>query len=205
MSTEFTCFDFDDLAPIDRYKLLIGGVVPRPIGWIGTVDTEGRRNLAPYSFFNVVAGTPPTVLFSPGRRDGAPKDTLANAVATGEFTVNIVDEGLAEAMNLTSGEYAPDVDEFELAGLQTVRGEVVSAPMVAASPVRLECVVTRTVELDDPPTNTVVFGRVVRMHVRSDLLDGTRIDPIGLRAVGRMAGAGYTKTVPGYFEMQRPG
>ncbi len=205
MRADYTAFDFATLQPIDRYKLLIGGVVPRPIGWIGTQDTDGRRNLAPYSFFNVVAGTPPTVLFSPGRRTGTAKDTLANVFATGVFTVNIVDEDLAEAMNLTSGEYGPEVDEFELAGLEAIPGEVVDAPMVAASPVRLECEVTRTVELDDPPTNTVVFGRVLRMHVRSDLLDGTRIDPIGLRAVGRMAGAGYTKTVPGYFEMQRPG
>lgn len=201
---DFTVFDLAELAPIDRYKLLIGGVVPRPIGWIGTRDPDGNRNLAPYSFFNVVAGTPPTVLFSPGRRAGGPKDTLANVLATGEFTVNIVDEDLAEAMNLTSGEYGPDVDEFELTGLEAVTGVAVAAPMVATSPVRLECRLTQTVELDDPPTNTVVFGKVVLMHVRSDLLDGTRIDPIGLRAVGRMAGAGYTKTVPGYFEMQRP-
>lgn len=201
---QFTVFDFATLTPSDRYKLLIGGVVPRPIGWIGTRDPEGRRNLAPYSFFNVVAGTPPTVLFSPGRREGSPKDTLANVLTTGVFTVNIVDEALAEAMNLTSGEYDADVDEFDLIGLEAVPGEVVDAPMVAGSPVRLECEVTQTVELDDPPTNTVVFGRVLRMHVRSDLLYGTRIDPIGLRAVGRMAGAGYTKTAPGYFEMQRP-
>ncbi len=205
MRPEYTPFDFDRLQPVDRYKLLIGGVVPRPIGWIGTQDADGRRNLAPYSFFNVVAGTPPTVLFSPGRRGDRPKDTLANVLATGVFTVNVVDEDLAEAMNLTSGEYGPEVDEFELAALETVQGDVVAAPMVAASPVRLECELTRTVELDDPPTNTVVFGRVLRMHVRSDLLDGTRIDPIGLRAVGRMAGSGYTKTVPGYFEMERPG
>lgn len=204
MNDAKTVFATNDLDGVDRYKLLIGLVVPRPIGWVGTVDENGVRNLAPYSFFNVVAGTPPTVLFSPGRRNGEPKDTLHNVVATGEFTINLVDEALAEAMNLTSGEYGPEVDEFELAGLTTVPGEVVRAPLVMASPANLECRVTRTVDLGDPPSNTVVFGNIERIHVRADLLDGTRVDPLGLRAVGRMAGAGYTRTADGYFEMQRP-
>ena len=204
MNDAKTLFATNDLDGVDRYKLLIGLVVPRPIGWVGTVDENGVRNLAPYSFFNVVAGTPPTVLFSPGRRNGEPKDTLHNVVATGEFTINLVDEALAEAMNLTLGEYGPEVDEFELAGLTTVPGEVVRAPLVMASPANLECRVTRTVDLGDPPSNTVVFGNIERIHVRADLLDGTRVDPLGLRAVGRMAGAGYTRTADGYFEMQRP-
>lgn len=204
MSDTKTIFVANDLDGVDRYKLLIGLVVPRPIGWVGTVDADGVRNLAPYSFFNVVAGTPPTVLFSPGRRNGEPKDSLHNVVATGEFTINLVDEALAEAMNLTSGEYGPEVDEFELAGLSTVPGETVRAPLVVASPANLECRVTRTVDLGDPPSNTVVFGNIERIHVRADLLDGTRVDPLGLRAVGRMAGAGYTRTADGYFEMQRP-
>lgn len=204
MSDTKTIFVANDLDGVDRYKLLIGLVVPRPIGWVGTVDADGARNLAPYSFFNVVAGTPPTVLFSPGRRNGEPKDSLHNVVATSEFTINLVDEALAEAMNLTSGEYGPEVDEFELAGLSTVPGETVRAPLVVASPANLECRVTRTVDLGDPPSNTVVFGNIERIHVRADLLDGTRVDPLGLRAVGRMAGAGYTRTADGYFEMQRP-
>lgn len=199
-----TVFAPGDLAGIDRYKLLIGLVVPRPIGWVGTVAADGTRNLAPYSFFNVVAGSPPTVLFSPGRRRGAPKDSLANVLVTGEFTINIVDEELAEAMNLSAGEYAPEVDEFDLIGLESTPGDVVAAPLLAAAPANLECRLMQTVDLGDPPTNTVVFGTVERIHVRSDLLDGTRVDPLGLKAVGRMAGAGYTRTVDGYFEMERP-
>ena len=199
-----TFLDPSELDPVERYKLLVGTVVPRPIGWIGSVDLDGRRNLAPYSFFNVVAGTPPTVLFSAGRREGAVKDAPANVLQTGEFTVNVVDEGLAEAMNLTSGEYPPEVDESALAGVEMAEGRAVAAPFVVASPAVLECRVVRSVELDDPPTNTIVFGRVVGLRIRSDLLDGTRVDPIGLRAVGRMAGSGYTRTVDGYFEMDRP-
>ena len=205
MSDTKTVFDTADLDGVDRYKLLIGLIVPRPIGWVGTLGEDGVRNLAPYSFFNVVAGTPPTVLFSPGRRGSGPKDSLRNVLATGEFTINLVDEALAKAMNLTSGEYEPGVDEFELTGLTSVPGESVRAPLVVASPANLECRVTRTVDLGDPPTNTVVFGNIERIHVRADLLEGTRVDPLRLRAVGRMAGSGYTRTVDGYFEMDRPG
>ncbi|HHC07452.1 MAG TPA: flavin reductase family protein [Actinobacteria bacterium] len=201
---ETTFLELAELAPIDRYKLLIGAVVPRPIGWIGSVDLEGRRNLAPYSFFNVVAATPPTVFFAPGHRRGRPKDTLANVMATGEFTVNVVDEALAEAMNLTSGEYGPEVDEAALAGLEMRPGRLVAAPYVVASPAVLECKVVELVELGDPPTSTVVFGRILGARIRSELLAEGRVDPFGLRAVGRMAGAGYTRTVDGYFEMERP-
>jgi len=200
-----TTFIPSALEGVDRYRLLTGLVVPRPIGWIGTLGPEGCQNLAPFSFFNVVAGTPPTVLFSPGRRTGTPKDTLANVVASHEFTVSVVDESLAEAMNLTSGEYPPNIDEFAVANLTVRHGDVVAAPLVAEAPASLECRVVHVVELADPPTNTVVFGEVVRIHVRSDLLDGTRVDPRLLRAVGRMAGSSYTRIVDGYFEMDRPG
>jgi flavin reductase (DIM6/NTAB) family NADH-FMN oxidoreductase RutF len=203
--TDTTTFVPSELEGVDRYKLLTGLVVPRPIGWIGTLAPDGRQNLAPFSFFAVVAGTPPTVLFSPGRRTGTPKDTLSNVLASREFTVSVVDERLAEAMNVTSGEYLPDIDEFELANLTSRPGDVVAAPLVSEAPAGLECRVTHVVELTDPPTNTVVFGEVVRIHVRSDLLDGTRIDPVGLKAVGRMSGSSYTRMADGYFEMDRPG
>lgn len=197
-------FNPDDMPGLDRYKLLIGLVVPRPIGWIGTTDGRGNHNLAPYSFFNVVAGTPPTVLFSPGLRDGAEKDSLVNVRATMEFSVNIVTEETAEAMNVTSGDYPREVDEFALAGLTAVPGHAVAAPLVLESKANLECRVTQIVELTDPPTNAVVFGNVVRIHVAADLLDGTRVIPERLRAVGRMAGSGYTRTADGLFEMERP-
>ncbi len=202
--SDTTTFVPSELEGVDRYKLLTGLVVPRPIGWIGTLGPDGGQNLAPFSFFTVVAGTPPTVLFSPGHRAGTPKDTLANVVASREFTVSVVDESLAEAMNLTSGEFPPDTDEFAVANLTARAGDVVAAPLVAEAPAGLECRVTRIVELADPPTNAVVFGEVVRIHVRSDLLDGMRVDTVGLKAVGRMAGSAYTRIADGYFEMDRP-
>jgi len=199
-----TSFDTNALSGLDRYKLLIGLVVPRPIGWIGTVDSHGRRNLAPYSFFNVVAGTPPTVLFSAGRRAGDEKDSLRAVRETGEFSVNIVTETTAEAMNQTSGDYPPNVDEFEVAGLTAVTGDVVRAPLVAEAAANLECRVTQIVDLPQQPTNSVVFGEVVRIHVASTVLDGTRVMPEALKAVGRMAGSGYSRTADGLFEMDRP-
>jgi flavin reductase (DIM6/NTAB) family NADH-FMN oxidoreductase RutF len=197
-----TTFVAADLDEVTRYRLLIGLVVPRPIGWIGTLGPDGVPNLAPYSFFNVVAGTPPTVLFAPGltvRR----KDSLVNAEATGEFSVNVVTEEVSEAMNLTSGDYPPEVDEFALAGLTAVPGEATAAPMVAESKVNLECRVTQIVDVGDPPGAAVVFGEVLRLHVLTDVLDGTRVDHARLLAVGRLAGEGYC-TTRDVFWMPRP-
>ena len=122
------------------YKLLIGCVVPRPIAWVSTVDAAGVKNVAPFSFFMAITGDPPTLAFSSGARKIAPgtrakKDTLANAEATGGFVVNVVDDALAEAMNLTSGEYPPEVDEFAMAGLESAPGVMVQAPRVGAADV----------------------------------------------------------------------
>ena len=197
-------FVADELSPADRSKLMIGLVVPRPIGWIGSVDQTGVANVAPFSFFNVVASTPPTVIFSSGQREDRPKDTLANVAATGGFTVNIATEHTAEQMVASSASVAPSVDEFALVGLTPVPGDVVDAPMVAEALANFECELTRIVEVGDPPRNSVVFGTVLRFHVADHVLDGTRIDPHRLRAVGRMAGIGYTRTVDGYFELERP-
>jgi len=202
---DFTTFTLADLEPIDRYKLLTGLVVPRPIGWIGSLAGDGTPNVAPYSFFNVVSANPPTVIFSAGRRKGALKDTAANVRSTGEFTVNIVTEETAAAMNRTAGEFAPDVDEFSVVGLTSVPGTRVDAPRVGEAAASLECRVAHVVELGNPLGNTVFFGDVLCIHVRSDVIDGTRVDPVALRAVGRMAGAGYVTTADAFFTLDRPG
>ena len=117
-----TAFDTADLEPLAAYKLLIGLIVPRPIAWIGTTSETGVHNLAPFSFFNAVAATPPTLLFSPLGSPGQPKDTLANIRATGQFTHNVVSEDLVEAMNTTAGSYEHGVDEFEIAQLTPIPG-----------------------------------------------------------------------------------
>ena len=203
VTPDFTTFNVADLDSRDRYKLLIGLVVPRPIGWVGTLGPDGTPNLAPYSFFNVVAGTPPTVLFSAGR-SVREKDSYVNARDTGEFTLSVVTEETAPAMIATSGEYGSDVDEFAVAGLTARPGEVIDAPYVAEAKAAMECRVSHIVELGEAPANVVVFGQVLRVHVDTSILDGTRIDPLALKAVGRMAGDGYATTAAGYFEMKRP-
>lgn len=191
-----------DLTGIDRYKLLTGLIIPRPIGWVGTVDDDGTHNLAPYSYFNVVAATPPTVLFSTGRPRGRIKDSLANAIATGEFTLSIVDEDLVDAMHATAVEYQPDVDEFKKVGLTAVPGQVVTAPMVGEAKAALECRVNRIVDLGEPVTASIVFGDVLRLHVAANVLDGTHIDHKALRAVGRIAGTTYVTTADSLFDVE---
>lgn len=186
------------------YKLLIGCVVPRPIAWVSTIDLAGIRNLAPFSFFMGVCGDPPTIAFSSGPREGGRKDTVRNVEAIGEFVVNVVDDAHAEAMNASSGEYPPEVDEFTVAGLQGSPGVRVKAPRVATAPISLECRVAQIVRVGHRP-HSVVFGEVVYMHVRDDLYDARtgRIDVAVLRPVGRLAGHMYSHTHD-VFEMKRP-
>jgi len=191
------------LEPRDRYKLLSGLIVPRPIGWIGTRRPDGTGNLAPFSFFNLVSSSPPTVIFSGGRHADRPKDTVSLAEATGVFTVNIVSEEVAPAMNVTSGTYDADADEFVIAGLTPIPGEVVDAPMVAESPANLECQVVEIVDIGEGGRTRLVIGEVVALHVSDQVLDGTRIDNDALKAVGRMAGNTYVRTRD-RFDMERP-
>ncbi len=183
-----------DLATLDgkeRHKLLSGVVVPRPIGWISTVDENGVRNLAPYSFFQVVSSTPPVVMFSSGKRHGVAKHSATNALATGGFVANIVSADLLEAMNATSIEVAMDVDEFDHANLDATPSERIAAPRVTAAPVALECETLHHYEIPDGG-NVVVFGRVLVAHVRDDLRDENGyIDVRRLDPVARLAGLEY--------------
>ena len=195
--------DPDALAPQDRYKLLTGTVVPRPIGWISTVDGAGHRNLAPYSYFQIASATPPVLLFSAGRRAGVPKDSALNALETGGFVAHVADRALMDAMNLTSVESPRDVDEFELAGLEAVPSETVAAPRVAAAPVAFECELLHHYEIPDGG-NVVVFGRVRVAHLRDDLRDERgRIDIPSLDPIARLAGTVYG-TLGELFDVERP-
>lgn len=195
-------FDLANSEINDRYKLLSGLVVPRPIGWIGTRREDGSNNLAPFSFFNLVSTSPPFVVFSAGRHRDRPKDTPALAELSGEFTVNIVSEDVVEAMVITSGSYGAADDEFAIAGLTPVDGLHVNAPLVAESPANLECRVDQVIELGKGGDRLVV-GEVLVVHAEAGVVDGTRINHDALRAVGRMAGIGYSDT-RGRFEVTRP-
>ena len=189
------------------YKLLTGSVVPRPIGWISTVNPEGQPNLAPFSFFNVVCSNPPTVVFSPMIRstDGKPKDTLNNIKANGEFVVNIVTEKLVDAMNLSSVEALPEVDEFVFAGVTPVKAVVVKSPRVAESPIHFECKARDIIEISDQPGGaSVVIGTVVHLHIDDGVLLGTdKIDLAALRPIGRLAGGEYVRMTD-IFTVERP-
>ena len=197
----------DNLPWQAMYKLLIGAVVPRPIGWISTVNEAGQPNLAPFSFFNVAGANPPHVVFCPMVRgvDGQPKDTLRNVRLTGEFVVNIATQSLAQSVNLTSTELPADVNEFELAGLTAAPSSAVRPPRVGESPVHFECRVTQIVDLNDAPGgSSVVIGRIVHVHIREDvLLDGDKIDLERLQPIGRLAGSAYCR-VTDLFEIERP-
>ena len=196
-------FDLESSESRDRYKLLTGLVVPRPIGWIGTRDPRGRYNLAPFSFFNVVSSSPPMVLFSGGRHADRPKDSVEFAEGTGEFTVNIVSVELAEAMSVTSGRFGPEDDEFAIAGLTPVGGTKVDAPIVLEAPANLECRVTEVLDFGSEGRIRMVIGEVLAIHAREDALDGTRVKAEVVDAVGRMAGNQYIHTRD-RFELTRP-
>lgn len=195
--------------PLTIYKLLIGCVVPRPIAWVSTVGADGVNNVAPFSFFMGVCNDPPTIAFSSGPRSEpsgprGKKDTVRNLEATGDFVVNVVDDALAEPMNLTSGEYPPDVDEFVLAGLTAAPSVKVKAPRVAEAPISMECRVAQIVPVGRGP-HSLVIGEIVHFHVRDELYDRAtgRIDMHRLKPVGRLAGLMYTR-VHDIFSMKRP-
>ncbi|MDH5606792.1 MAG: flavin reductase family protein [Anaerolineae bacterium] len=201
---EFTPGDLDRK---DFYKLLTGTVVPRPIAWVSTVDTQGRPNLAPFSFFNVVCAKPPTVLFCPGVRstDGSIKDTLKNVAASREFVINIVTEDLAEAMNLTATELPAEVNEFEFAKLTPAPSKTIAAPRVKESPVHIECKLVQIIEIGGGAvgSGSIVIGEVSHMHISDEvMLPDHKIDTLALKPLGRLAGPNYS-IVREILEIQR--
>ncbi|MFO7893647.1 MAG: flavin reductase family protein [Longimicrobiales bacterium] len=186
--------DTASLSGRQRYRLITSLVVPRPIGWISTYSAGGRRNLAPFSYFNALSVAPILVGASIGLRGGSPKDTLSNIRATAAFAVNIVTERHLEAMVRTAGDWAPDVDEFEEAGLVAAEATTVDAPYVTDAAAVFECRLFREVELGAAP-NTLIIGEVVAIHLSETLEvdpDTMHVDPASLRPVGRLGLDEYT-------------
>lgn len=195
-----------EAGPQNIYKLLIGVIVPRPIAFVSTLSADGVRNLAPFSFFTAVSANPPVIAFSPMIRGGggARKDTLENVEATGEFVVNIVSEDFAAQMNLCSGDYGPEVDEFAISGLTAIPSETVKPARVAESRVNMECRLLQVVHVSPKPLGgSIVLGEVLRFHVADELFSNYRIDPDLLQAIGRMGGPTYTRTAD-RFDLERP-
>lgn len=196
----------DELTAQQRYKLLIGSVVPRPIAFVSTIDENGTRNLAPFSFFNVVCYNPMILAFFPQKykKDGELKDTVKNIQANGEFVINITTEAIADAMNATSGLYDYGVDEFEVTGLTPAPSVAIKPPRVLESPVNFECRLERMIEFgSDKGGCDAVFGRVVHLHINDDLIDDFRIDIQKLKPLARLAGNSYSK-IGEIFDIERP-
>ncbi len=188
--------DLAELGERERYFLLTSVVVPRPIAWVSTLDAQGARNLAPYSYFNACSATPPIVHFT----STTSRDSLANVRATGEFVVNVVSEDLAEAMRVSSAALAGDEDEFEVAGLQTVPSHAVAPPRVAGAKVALECRLRQLLEMGE---GTMAFGDVLHVHVQRSVWREGRVDPTLLRPVGRLC-APYFTTVSDAYTLELP-
>ncbi|MCC6660568.1 MAG: flavin reductase family protein [Phycisphaerales bacterium] len=191
------------LPQADRYKLLIGCIVPRPIAFVSSVSPDGRPNLAPFSFFAGVASEPMSLLFCPvSRPDGSDKDTLRNVLpesegGTGQFVVNIVTEAIERRVAACAEPLEYGESEFALSGLTPARSRRVTPPRVAECPVSFECITDRVIRLSpgSPAGGNIVIGRVVYFHAVDGLIDERhRTDPAGLAAIGRMGGLTYCRT-----------
>lgn len=183
-------------------------VVPRPIGWISTVDANGQPNIAPFSYFNAVSDNPPCVMFCPNgtHQDGGAKDTLTNIKQTGEFVFNLVGWDLKEEMNQTSANRPHGESEFDFANLESLPCHKVNAPRVAAAAASFECrhLTTVTIPPDQDDTgNNMVIGEVVGIHIRDEYIKEGKIDLKAIRPVARLGYMDYT-FVDDVFSMQRP-
>ena len=192
--------------PHDPFKSC---VVPRPIGWISTVDAQGRHNLAPYSQFQNVTFDPPIVMFSANQTtQGERKDSVRNAEQMGQFVWNMATYAQREAVNISAEELPPGVDEFERAGLQKLPSRLVKPMRVAGSPIQFECEYLNTLRFPGkPPMGTVdvVFGRVIAIHIDDAAItaDGL-VDVLKIQPIARMGYFDYT-VVNNQFQMVIPG
>jgi len=208
------------LAHREFYNILINAVAPRPIAWVSSLSVSGQPNLAPFSFFNAVCAKPPLLAFAPGMRSpkksgataaepagaraGEPKDTLRNIRETGEFVINVVTYELAEAMNLSSGDYDASINEFEVAKVASAPSKLVRPRRVAESPVSFECKLHQILDFNPGPEGgSLVIGEIVSIHVEERHLKEGRLDRDSLDLIGRMGGMQYTRTTQ-RFEMVRP-
>lgn len=178
------------------YKLLTGLVIPRPIGWISTVDENGINNLAPFSFFNVVGEDPPHVMFSTVRTGNKNKDTLNNVLSNKQFAVNLVTEDLVEQMNATSEMVESSVDEFKLANLTPMASELIKPKRVKEAKAHFECEMVHHYFLEDHKNGgaCIIIGKVLMMHISDEILmENYRINLDKYKPVARLAGSNYSK------------
>ena len=198
--------DFSSLPPREAYGWMVSTILPRPIAWVSTISLDGKTNLAPFSFFQGVTGSPPTLMVSVANdRHGRKKDTIRNLEQVDEFVVHVVPYALAETMNATSASLPYGESEIERFNLATVASERVRPLRLTAPPVAFECVVDRVVNVGEGPlAANVVFGRILVVHVDDTVIGPEgKPDPARLDLIGRMGGSLYTRTTD-QFAMQRP-
>ena len=198
--------DFAELKRPEAYMWMTTTILPRPIAWVSTLSADGKTNLAPFSFFQGITSSPPTLMFVPvNRRDGTPKDTLRNIREVPEFVVNLVSFELGEKMNATAAELPHGESEFEKFNIATAPSTLVKPPRVAASPVSFECKLDRIVRIGEGPgAGNVVFGRILALHVDPTVLDADGLpNAAKLDLVGRMGREDYSRTT-GQFSIKRP-
>ncbi len=200
----FVPSEMTDPAP---YHLLTSIVAPRPIAWVSTISAAGVPNLAPFSFYNAVAGFPPTIMFSVSyrRREPREKDTLRNVKEVDEFVVHVVDEAMAEAMVQTAVEFSYEVDEFQIAGLKTITSHDIRPLRLADAPVAMECKLTQLVPVEGA-TNVMILGRVLRFHIHTEFYrpELGLVDTVRMKPITRLGGAvEYTK-IGELFSLEAP-
>ena len=190
-----------------NFHLLISGIVPRPIAFVGSRNDNGDENLAPFSFFNGFGANPPIVGFSPALsgRTGKPKDTLLNIQEVPEFSISIVNYDIAEQTSLASSEYSRDIDEFTKSGLEKFQCMNISVSAVKGSPFIMECKLYDIIELGGKPgSGNLILGEVVKFHVRTDMYTDDRIDPLKIDAVSRLGYSWYSRSNKGLFKINKP-
>lgn len=195
----------DELSNRERYKLIIGSMLPRPIAWVSSMDLDGNLNLAPFSYFTAVCPTPMTLLFCPGVHsyNRERKDTWRNIEQVPEFVINMTNEETAERMNLSATTLPYGQSEFEWAGVTPAVSETIRVPRVAEAPIAFECKLQQIVVVSDQPGGgAAVFGEVQCIHIRDDLIEDGRIDLEAYGPIGRLAGNAYTR-VRDPFTMDR--
>lgn len=196
--------DFRDLAPRERYKLIVGSVVPRPIALVTSMDAAGNLNAAPFSFFNAMCNDPPAVAVGVNQSPSSSlKDTASNILQTRMFVVNLVDEALAPHMNVCETEFAAHIDELEMAGLTSSPSEQIEVPWITEAPVALECKLAESVQLAEG--KYIFIGLVVHMHIRDEFYDAEKNYVLAdkMRLVARMHGAGGYARTTDLFNMNR--
>ena len=191
------------------HHYLLESVGPRPICFASTIDKDGNRNLAPFSFFNVFSSNPPIAVFSPARsgRTGQQKDTYNNVKEVPEVVINIVDYSMVHQMSLASSPYKPDEDEFVKSGLTAIESEVVRPWRVKESPVQMECKVNEVIELGEGGgAGNLIVCEILKMHITESILDENQaIDQKKIDLVARMGGDWYCRADENsMFEIKKP-